>query len=58
MADDIRKLRYTAEEIDEAVDMLLETYTRDEINAEFDEITEKIAEIEIRLAALENPASE
>lgn len=58
MADDIRKLRYAAEEIDEAVDMLLETYTRDEINAEFDEITEKIAEIEIRLAALENPASE
>ena len=58
MADDIRKLRHTAEELDEAVDMLLETYTRDEINAEFSEITAKITEIETRLAALENPTSE
>ncbi len=58
MADDIRKLRHTAEEIDEAVDMLLETYTRNEINAEFSEITAKITEIETRLAALENSTSE
>ncbi len=32
MADEIRKLKHTAAELDEAVDMLLEVYTREEIN--------------------------
>lgn len=32
MADEIRKLKHTAAELDEAIEMLLEVYTRDEIN--------------------------
>ena len=46
MADDIRRLKHTAKEIDETIDMILETYTRDEINAKFAEIEEKIAVLE------------
>lgn len=51
MADDIRRLRHTAEEIDEAIDMFLETYTRKEIDA-------KLAEIMQKLTALESPSEE
>lgn len=51
MADDIRRLRHTAEELDEAVDMLLETYTRKEIDDKFAEIMQK-------LTALESPPTE
>ncbi len=58
MADDIRWLRHTAKELDEAVDMLLETYTRDEINTRFSEIITKITEIETHLTALESPSAE
>lgn len=46
MADDIRRLRHTAEELDEAVDMLLETYTRKEIDDKFAEIMQKITAFE------------
>ncbi|MDE5558974.1 MAG: hypothetical protein K2J32_15015 [Ruminococcus sp.] len=46
MADDIKYLRHTVEDIDEAIDMILEVYTREEINAKF-------AEIEARISALE-----
>ncbi len=53
MADDIRRLRHTSEDIDNAIDMLLEVYTREEINTKFTEISEKIASIEERLTALE-----
>ncbi len=58
MADDIRRLKHTAEELDKAVDMLLETFTRDEINTKFSEIKTKITKIETRLTALENPSAE
>lgn len=51
MADDIRRLRHTAEELDDAVDMLLETYTRKEIDDKFAEIMQK-------LTALESPSTE
>lgn len=47
MADKIRKSKYTVAEIDAAVDMLLEGYTRDEIDA-------RLSEIEARLDALES----
>lgn len=53
MADDIRRLRHTAEDIDKAIEMLLEVYTREEIDEKFAEITTKITEIETRLTALE-----
>lgn len=42
MADDIRRLTHTANEIDDAIDILLEVYTREEINQKFSEIEEKI----------------
>ncbi len=53
MADDIRRLRHTAKDIDNAIDMLLEVYTREEITTKFTEISEKIAAVEERLTALE-----
>ena len=46
IADDIKYLKHTVEDIDEAIDMILEVYTREEINAKF-------AEIEARISALE-----
>lgn len=46
MADDVRRLRHTAEEIDEVIDMLLEVYTREEIDAKFAEIEERISLLE------------
>lgn len=42
MSDDIRRLTHTAHEIDTAIDMLLEVYTREEINQKFSEIEEKM----------------
>lgn len=42
MADDIRRLIHTANEIDDAINILLEVYTREEINQKFSEIEEKI----------------
>lgn len=53
MADDIRRLRHKATDIDEAIDILLEVYTREEINAKFAELSEKISSVEERLTALE-----
>lgn len=58
MADDIRRLRHKAAEIDEAIDTLLEVYTREEIDEKFTEIFTKIAGIEARLTAPETPAEE
>lgn len=58
MADDIKRLRHTAEEIDEAIDMLLETYTRKEIDTKFAEITGEITAIKNRLTVLETPETE
>ena len=46
IADDIKYLKHTVKDIDEAIDMILEVYTREEINAKF-------AEIEARISALE-----
>ena len=46
MADDVRRLRHTAKDIDKAIDMLLEVYTREEIEAKFAEIEERISELE------------
>lgn len=53
MADDIRRLRHTAKDIDDTIDMLLEVYTREEIDTKLAEISEKIASVEKRLTALE-----
>lgn len=47
MADDVRRLRHTAEEIDEAIDMLLEVYTRGEVD-------DRLIKIKERLTALES----
>lgn len=58
MADDIRRLKHTAAEIDEAIDMLLEVYTREEIDEKISGITEEITAIKNRLTALENPETE
>ena len=58
MADDIRRLRHKAAEIDDAIDTLLEVYTREEIDEKFTEIFAKIDGIEARLTARETPAEE
>lgn len=46
MADDIKRLKHTAEDIDLAIDILFEVYTREETEAKFAEISEKISELE------------
>lgn len=53
MADDIRRLRHKAEEIDDTIDMLMEVYTREEIESRFTGIMQKISEIEEKITALE-----
>lgn len=54
MADDIKRLRHNAKEIDDAIDTLLEVYIREEIDEKFSGITEEITAIKNRLKALEN----
>ena len=51
MADDIKDLKHIIEYIDEAIYMVLEVYTREEIDAKF-------AEIEARISALEQEEQE
>ena len=54
MADDIKRLRHNAKEIDDAIDTLLEVYISEEIDEKFSGITEEITAIKNRLKALEN----
>ena len=46
MADDIKYLRHTVEDIDIAINMILEMYTREEINAKLATIEERISKLE------------
>ena len=46
MADDIKYLIHTAEDIDTAIDMISEIYTREEIDAKLAIIEEKISKLE------------
>lgn len=48
----------TGDEIIEAFRRALNDMTDEQINSKFSEITTKIAEIEARLTALENPSEE
>ena len=46
MADDIKYLRHTVEDINDAIDMILEMYTREEIDAKLATIEERISKLE------------
>ncbi|MDE6672844.1 MAG: hypothetical protein K2K16_11725 [Ruminococcus sp.] len=46
MADDIKYLRHTVKDIDDAIDMILEMYTREEIDAKLATIEERISKLE------------
>lgn len=48
----------TGDEIIEAFRRALNDMTDEQINSKFSEITTKIAEIEVRLTALESPSTE
>ena len=46
MADDIKYLRHTVEDIDISIDTILEMYTREEIDAKLATIEERISKLE------------
>ena len=58
MADDIKYFRHTTEDIDEAIDIISEVYTREETDEKFSIITEEITAIKNRLTALETQSEE